>query len=590
MQNKQYKIILQDREFEASEYQNRIFEAIECGVGNLIINAAAGSAKTSTLVNAIRFIPETKKVLFIAFNKDIVNKIKSIITHENATVLTFHSLGYYILLENNLIPSAGDVINEYKYKNYIKSNITSLSATYNTLSRQKGLYVNNIVKLSEYARYYLAMSIKEIERVAELYDIVPIADEFEICRQVLLWGKENITTIDYTDLLWLPNVLNLTTKKYTFNWIFVDEAQDTSIVEQQLVDKCFKRGTRFAAVMDEYQQINIWCGSTLDAIDNFMKYPNTKEYRLPISYRCPKKIVNLAKEYSSNIIAMDNAIDGEIRYDVSPNDPVAGDMVLCRTTAPLVEQFLKYLRINKKSYIRGFENIKADYLELINNAGSSLIDRNCVTYDGLFPKLYLHLLEEIDRIKATFGLDDEDALSHQTILAMYDNIEALKVLSEGLITTQELTDKINVIFNGDMTDAVELSTIHKAKGLEANNVFILQPSLMPSKFATKEWEIKTERNLIYVAYTRAKKTLNFIKEDKYAYRTSDYFDITVMQKELDKLKNTLNYNKENVITEKNFKQEPVITHIKKLGDNKPINASSIKKTNTNGKVNFRHLL
>lgn len=596
MEQKHYKIEIHGQEFDASEYQDKIFQTIQFGTGNLIINAAAGSAKTTTIVNAIRFIPEAKKILFIAFNKDIVNKIKASITHENATVLTFHSLGYYILVENKLINSENstnnDIINEYKYKNYIKGNIEQLSQHYDTLGKYKTLYINNIIKLAEYSRYYLAMTNKQIEQVAELYDIIPIKDEFEVCRKVLLWGKEHLDTIDYTDLLWLPNVLNLTTKKYLFNWIFIDEAQDTSIVEQQLVDKCFKRGTRFAAVMDEFQQINIWCGSTLDAIKNFALYPNTKEFKLPISYRCPKKVVELAKEYSDNIIALPDAIDGQINYDVSPNDPVAGDMVLCRTTAPLVEQFLKYLRINKKAYIRGFENIKKEYLELISNTHSKLIDRNCATCDGLFPKLYVYLFNEMDRISSTFGLDEDDTLSHQTILTLYDNIESLKVLSEGLISTGELVDKINTIFNGDITDAVELSTVHKAKGLEADNVYILQPSLMPNKFAKKEWEIKTEKNLIYVAYTRAKKTLNFIKEDRNAYRTSGYFDIAKMKKDLKILKATLNYNKENLITENNFKTEPIVNEIKKLGGNTTNsqinNNAEIKKTKTQSK--FRKLL
>lgn len=567
------------------------------GNGRFLLSDYTVTHNTTTIVNAIRFIPDAKKILFIAFNKNIVNKIKTTITHEGATVLTFHSLGYYILLENKIIRNtteATDIINEYKYKNYAKTNITTLTENYEQLGRNKSLYINNIVKLIEYARYYLAMSIKDIERVAELYDIVPLSDEFEVCRKVLLWGKENIETIDYTDLLWLPNVLNLTTKKYQFNWIFIDEAQDTSIVEQKLVDKCFKRGTRFAAVMDEHQQINIWCGSTLDAINNFLQYSHTNQYKLPISYRCPKKIVELAQEYSDNIIALDTAIDGEIRYNVSPNEPIAGDMVLCRTTAPLVEQFLKYLRINKKAYIRGFENIKKEYLEMISNTKTHLIDRNCVTFDGLFPKLYVYLFNEIDRVMSTFRLDEDDALCHQSILSIYDNIEALKVLSEGLITTQELIDKINIIFNGDITDAVELSTIHKAKGLEADNVYILQPSLMPSKFAKKEWEIKTERNLMYVAYTRAKKTLNFIKEDEHSYRTGGYFDMKAFKNNLDKLRKILNYNRELSITEDNFKDKPLTGAAKKLGENKTaknlINNNKPNKSNTKSKLNFRDLL
>jgi DNA helicase-2/ATP-dependent DNA helicase PcrA len=59
------------------------------------------------------------------------------------------------------------------------------------------------------------------------------------------------------------------------------------------------------------------------------------------------------------------------------------------------------------------------------------------------------------------------------------------------------------------------STIHKAKGLEADTVHIICPELMPSKMAKKDWQYVQEDNLIYVAYTRAKKTLNFVADFQY---------------------------------------------------------------------------
>ena len=62
MQGEHYKIQINGEEFDASEYQDKIFQTISSGVGNLIINAAAGSAKTTTIVNAIRFIPDAKKM------------------------------------------------------------------------------------------------------------------------------------------------------------------------------------------------------------------------------------------------------------------------------------------------------------------------------------------------------------------------------------------------------------------------------------------------------------------------------------------------------------------------------------------------
>ena len=56
-----------------------------------------------------------------------------------------------------------------------------------------------------------------------------------------------------------------------------------------------------------------------------------------------------------------------------------------------------------------------------------------------------------------------------------------------------------------------LSTVHKAKGLEADNVYIICPDSLPMKFENQqEWEYAQEMNLKYVAVTRAKKKLVFV--------------------------------------------------------------------------------
>lgn len=523
--------------------------------------------------------------MFVAFNKDIVEKIRSEAEHVNVKVCTFHSLGFSILLEyfsantDNQVVLNEDLVNIdiYKYNNYLYNNINNITRYLETksLGKRKPLYLNNIKKLIDYCRYYLAFSLKEIARVGELYGIVPIRDEYEVVRQILLWGKSNTETIDYTDMIWLPNVLNLTTKTNLFDWIFIDEAQDTSIAEQGLVEKCFKRGAKFVAVGDDYQQINIWAGSTEEAIELFKKHPNTITLSLPISYRCPKKVIELAKQYSDNIVAYENAIDGEINYDVSIYDPKNNDMVLCRTTAPLVELHLNYLRCNKKSFIRGSENIKERFETLINDSQCTLVDKNCVTSDGLIPKLYEQLFIKIDKLMA-IGLNENDAVTHPSVLELYDDIEAICVLSEGISNVDELLDKINAIFMGDESDAIVLSTIHKAKGLEADNIYIYYPSLMPLKLAIKDWEIKTENNLIYVAYTRAKKTLNFMKENKYNGRMSGYFNIDKMKEQLNSIKEKIQYNRELGVTEKNYDSIPSKPTIK-LGEKQtPITKPSKK--------------
>ena len=56
------------------------------------------------------------------------------------------------------------------------------------------------------------------------------------------------------------------------------------------------------------------------------------------------------------------------------------------------------------------------------------------------------------------------------------------------------------------------STIHKAKGLEKDNIWILRPELMPHPMAKSAADKQQEINLCYVAITRAKKTLNYVGE------------------------------------------------------------------------------
>lgn len=507
------KVIINNQEFPASEYQIEIFRKVLDGNYNIIVNAAAGSAKTTTMVNSLRFIKPNKKILLLAFNNNIVEKIiETTKENKNLNVMTFHSLGHAIFNENH----GKSVLNEYKYKIYIRNNINTMSKHGGThgLCGKATEYLNNIYKLVEYARYYLVFKRIELKRIAKMYGIDIIRDEIDVVLSVLEWGKNNIDEIDFTDMIWLPCVLNYNTKKFLSDWILIDEAQDTSIMQQTLVDKCFKRGARFMSVGDKHQQINVWCGASKTAIDNFKKKRNTIELNLPVSYRCPKSIVKLASKFSDNIMHSDSAIEGSVNYEVSAFTVKEGDLVLCRNTAPLIDLHLKYLKNNILSYLNNSENIIEDYSSLIRDSKSKTIDHLFLTKDGLFPKLYQMLGNKIEEKMKLLNIEEGDAIVTPEVLDLYDKIIGIQILSEGINTTEELLSKIETVFSVRESGGVKLSTVHRAKGLEADNVYILMPSLMPSKYATLDWEKETETNLLYVAITRAKKTLNFIKEDK----------------------------------------------------------------------------
>ncbi len=535
-------IYVGDKTFKSSEYQKAIFNEIAHGVGNMVVTAAAGSAKTTTIENCLRFIPWDKKKLFLAFNVSTVEKLKNEIKDANGTrIMTFHGLGNRILRENGKI-TEDTVIDEFKYPRYIKQHIDELTPYKETASLgiYKMVYMSNIISLTHYARYYMAMRVKDIQEVANIYGVAPVRDEFEVVRQVLIWGEEHTDSIDNTDMIWLPNILNLATKRYQFDFIFVDEAQDTTLAHQQMVDKCFKRGCRFIAVGDPKQQINVECGATEKAIENYENRPNTKKLKLPISYRCPKKIIDLAKEYSKEITAAPDAPDGEIRYDVSPNLAKPGDMVLCRIISKLIEQYMSYLRNNKKAYLKGSDAVRSTYLDIISSVKAKRIDARCITTTGLVPQLYKLYFDRLKSIQERFNIEESDAIYHEEALNLYDNIEAIKVLSEGLDTVEELIEKINIIFSGDENDAIILSTVHKAKGMEADNIFILCPSLIPSRLAQKKWEVQAEENLAYVAVTRAKKTLNYIKEDEKGF-FKNFTSTKSMEQEIQRIKSKIEY-------------------------------------------------
>ena len=77
------KIEYKGKEFIPSKYQQEIFDNILHGTSNMVINAVAGSGKSTTIVNALKLIPDSMNVLFIAFNKDIVETLKEKVRERN---------------------------------------------------------------------------------------------------------------------------------------------------------------------------------------------------------------------------------------------------------------------------------------------------------------------------------------------------------------------------------------------------------------------------------------------------------------------------------------------------------------------------
>lgn len=498
-------------DFTPSEYQQKIFDFIQYGNGNASISACAGSGKTKVLTTAIKLISSNAKCIYLAFNKSIAEELSSRLNkYPNVDVRTSHSLGYLMLCKNIEHDIA---IDEYKYKSYVRNNIFKLSSVQEQIKDKQQLnnYINIITSLIQFARYNYCQSIKEIKAIAAKYSIPILFDECDVVLKVLKWGKKHIKTIDFTDMIWLPVELNMKPMGLQYDWIMVDESQDQSIISIELIQKCFKRGSRAIFVGDKNQSIYAFSGSSEEAFNTLSSLPNTTQFNLPICYRCDNKIIHLAQSIVPEIQTNDNNAEGAILTNCFSSSFKENDLILSRAKAPLIKLYAKLLKQNIKCYIKG------------QNIASKLIDNLCsvdkqklnitLNEDGVFLRLYENLFNNRNKLIQDYKLSFEDATLSPFIMEQYDDIKTLLTLSENCTTKNELISHIQNIFNTN-EDGICLSTIHKAKGLESDNVYILCHSTMPSKLAKKDWEQQQEINLMYVAYTRAKHVLGFVSENE----------------------------------------------------------------------------
>jgi superfamily I DNA/RNA helicase len=94
-----------------------------------------------------------------------------------------------------------------------------------------------------------------------------------------------------------------------------------------------------------------------------------------------------------------------------------------------------------------------------------------------------------------------------------DKRDTIFAIAKEVHSLEDLKQKIASIFADTIPD-ITFSSVHKAKGLEADNVFIINRELMPHPKAKLDWEKIQEQNIMYVAFTRAKNSLTFVNIER----------------------------------------------------------------------------
>jgi hypothetical protein len=256
-------------------------------------------------------------------------------------------------------------------------------------------------------------------------------------------------------------------------------------------------------VGDTHQAIMGFSASDHRSISNIIERTSAISLPLSICYRCPTSHIELANKIYPVIEPRLGAVSGtvsHIKVEEIPKVVRGGDLIICRCFYPLIRTYFDLLSAGIPALIRN-RDITSQLVNLLEQVVG--LEEQPYSTDE-FTKV---LTAWYESQKAAMIADGVEVM---VIVALHDRVQTLNAIYKGsnCTNTSELQDTITAL-SKQTGNAVNLTTIHGAKGLEANRVFHVRPDLVPHPRAEKDWEKQQERNLEFVALTRAKQDLFF---------------------------------------------------------------------------------
>jgi len=483
--------------FIPSHYQQAIFDFAERGEGNALVSAVAGAGKSTTLLQCAQRVQGG--ALFVAFNKHIADHLGKRLGGRNRAA-TLHKIGLETLKQRIPKPAPVEV---FKYGEIAKRIIEA----YEPNPKLRFVAWPRVLRGAEFARLTLAELTSEgLNKMADDYGLNLWESDHTIIKLVLEEGERQAlkeSVIDFTDMLWLCERWEL--YPYMWNWLLVDELQDLNACQRALALK-LSRG-RIIGVGDLRQSIMAWAGADIRSWEAFKTATNAQELPLSICYRCPSSHLDLAREIVPEIEARPDAPCGileEASIGHALSNAAQDDLFLCRRTAPLIRGCLYLIARGIKARVRGRE-IGAKLAEAAKEIALGCEWANF--RDGVVA-WWRECHAELEEHNASEKRKGELLDIAQGLLAAHDRI------GKECSSIDDLAKKIKAIF-ADENAAVWFSSIHRAKGLEAHRVIVMEFDKLGEGYG---FQSKTEReqemNLKYVALTRSMHTLILcLKED-----------------------------------------------------------------------------
>lgn len=339
---------------------------------------------------------------------------------------------------------------------------------------------------------------------------------FEYVERAYRQYKEVRGLMDFTDLL--ERIVEQPQLLPAFEVLIVDEAQDLSRLQWWLVQALTKKAKRVFIAGDDDQAVYTWAGADVDA---FLSYDG-EVVVLDQSYRVPAKIHDLANRVVHRIRRRQpktwrpRSTEGEIKF--YPNyeyvDVAEGDWLIMASTNYMLNNLHMWLKSQGLLFERqGHRSIPENVLTAV--LGWEALRKGKELPFAVVQQIYKYLgTEFVARGHKTLkGIEQEGVYSLETLQrdhGLLTNDIWHKVLTK--ISEDRRSYIVALLRRGTRLQSrpsIKLSTIHGAKGGEADNVMVLMD--LSSKFA-KEYERNADdiNRLLYVALTRAKQSLHLV--------------------------------------------------------------------------------
>ena len=472
--------------------------------GNLVINAVAGSGKTTTLIEYAKTRPAGSRILYIAFNKTVkmeaVQKFAAAgIPH--VKVETAHSLAYQHVIKN------------YQYQ------VTQGYKSYewcDLLGIQTGdhhtdiIIANHVNKFISYFCNSCATKVQDLRYTAVITDAKAKTFVENFYRQIEQFTREALRKMDKAEIAvthdFYLKKFQLSQAVLPFDYILFDEGQDASaaMLEVFLQQKAIK-----VIVGDTHQQIYGWryAINSLQQVDFPLHY-------LSSSFRFDEEVALIANKILAWKSQLQLPAGVKITGAGKPGGIIATRATLGRTNTGLLLNAIAQWQHGgiKKLYFEG--NINS---YTFAEEGASLYDVLSL-YNGKPEKIKDRLMAGMKTMK---DLEDYIDKTEDNSLSMM--VDVVKEFGNKLpVLINEL--KTHHTASKEEADMI-FSTVHRCKGMEYDEVTLLGDFINEEKLkrylAPFEKDTMTgadknrlaeEINMLYVAVTRAKSKLNIPAE------------------------------------------------------------------------------